>query len=764
MIDPLPTLHPPCGSDSSPTDLSRSPSTLSVDSTASTTPPSFQDWPSYSVLCMYDFPSEDPDHLTFRKNEILDIVKEEPSGWWAAVRKDSDVVGWIPKAFVRPLADSMAERLLHIPEELRVAEYEAEQLYNSIPVYRDPHLYELDSPDSSHTTVVEPVAPLHISVSSSKNDVKPGWDASSKSLGMLSPSKPVTSAGLRRLPTYPRSPSTPVPNPPLPTPQASVVAPSTSVAMSPPTTRPLRPLPIPRQGASTPQQQSALETPKRSHMRSESVPLLSASAVRPLPVIGETASPCAKRLSMIDVTDDVASTSSPSVGGPLRARAESSAAASLAAIEQSPLPDYALPLHSDEIELDAEGQVRNATVRALVEKLTYDSHTKDPISKSEIERNEQFEKAFLITFRTFMTADELFDMLVDRYRFKPEGLSEADRPNWKDKCMLPTQRLVLSVLLSWLEDYRLLEEEPHIAQRLTNFLTLIMQPALLAQKAKSVIRTIERLTFAQPNASPLSPPRRKRKTRVHKGDLLRVDAADIAEQLCLIEFKLYDKITPQECLSQAKYSSGAPVSNITNFCATHDQLASWVKMTILNSESVSRRADMVDYWIKVAEKCRNLNNFSSMSAIVNALQSTVISRLQVTWSHTSRRAALDALVKRNDPTGGFSAYRALLAAVDGPCVPFIGMYLTDIVHIKDKFEDIDGRISFVQRQRWHEVISLMLRFQRKPYNIAESETTVSYISIALANGAQVEQAWFWDKGREVQNSELPPSDNSRGGS
>lgn len=211
-------------------------------------------------------------------------------------------------------------------------------------------------------------------------------------------------------------------------------------------------------------------------------------------------------------------------------------------------------------------------------------------------------------------------MLVDIYRMDhPDDLTDSEFQEWKEKCLLPKQRLVLTIFTIWLEDHRLLEEEPHIAQRLTDFLNLITTPAPLALTAKLIIQSVERLvcypnpkiiipsltslkTFANPVAPVASiTPRRRRKSRPHKGDLLRLDPADIAEQLALIEFKLYAKITPQECIRYAKTQTGKSVVNLTTFCATHDTVAAWVQSTILSNDALGRRADTVDFWIKVAE-------------------------------------------------------------------------------------------------------------------------------------------------------------------
>lgn len=147
-----------------------------------------------------------------------------------------------------------------------------------------------------------------------------------------------------------------------------------------------------------------------------------------------------------------------------------------------------------------------------------------------------------------------------------------------------------------------------------------------------------------------------------------------------------------------------------------------------------------------------------MSAVINALSSVNITRLHLTWAHVGRKSNLDALLKFNEPTGGFSGYRSLMVNADGPCVPFVMPYLTDIQHIKDQFDDGE-QISFIQRQRWFDVVSFILKFQGKPYNIAESESTSNFISGHL--NVMVGKD-FWKRSVEVQQSELAHADIRRG--
>lgn len=89
------------------------------------------EWRLCFALCLYDFDPTDPDHLSFEKNEILEIVRKEDSGWWAALRGDE--VGWIPSAFVAEISVEDAERLSGVRLELRVCEWEAEKLFSTEP-------------------------------------------------------------------------------------------------------------------------------------------------------------------------------------------------------------------------------------------------------------------------------------------------------------------------------------------------------------------------------------------------------------------------------------------------------------------------------------------------------------------------------------------------------------------------------------------------------------------------------------------------------
>lgn len=92
-----------------------------------------------------------------------------------------------------------------------------------------------------------------------------------------------------------------------------------------------------------------------------------------------------------------------------------------------------------------------------------------------------------------MTSEELFDLLLDRFSMsRPDNLNELEVEDWKKRSLIPTQRHVLDVFKLWLEDHRLLEEDPHIAARLPDFIRHVATPRLPSE-GQALLTRVEQL-------------------------------------------------------------------------------------------------------------------------------------------------------------------------------------------------------------------------------------------------------------------------------
>jgi len=158
----------------------------------------------------------------------------------------------------------------------------------------------------------------------------------------------------------------------------------------------------------------------------------------------------------------------------------------------------------EEIKLDFDGTVKAGTLPALVEHLVVDSLREIRFSALQLSvsnrfvagasQQETFRRAFLVTFRTFATATEVFDLLVAQFELDaPPDLSEEEFKRWKREKLRPTQKRVLTVLTMWLEEYDLLNQDSEVAPKLQDFLRVIVTPPALALTAKHMLKSLERL-------------------------------------------------------------------------------------------------------------------------------------------------------------------------------------------------------------------------------------------------------------------------------
>jgi son of sevenless-like protein len=206
----------------------------------------------------------------------------------------------------------------------------------------------------------------------------------------------------------------------------------------------------------------------------------------------------------------------------------------------------------------------------------------------------------------------------------PPNLTEDEFDQWKREKLRPTQKRVLTVLTMWLEEYDLLNQDAEVAPKLQEFLGLVINPPTLALTAKHMLKSLERLvsfeyivtftplfltsfqTFAEPVAPEAIVMSSKKWKKVRKGDgleLVRMDPLEVAQHLSLFESESYRKIRPQECFLWSKIKEGEAIKNIHAFCAIHDKLADWVKCSILEAPVLGKRANVVDFWVRVAEVC-----------------------------------------------------------------------------------------------------------------------------------------------------------------
>ncbi|KAK3313874.1 ras guanine nucleotide exchange factor domain-containing protein [Apodospora peruviana] len=426
-------------------------------------------------------------------------------------------------------------------------------------------------------------------------------------------------------------------------------------------------------------------------------------------------------------------------------------------------PDFLRLDFEKDLAWDLKSQpaaVRGGSLLALVEQLT----RHDKLDSS-------FNNTFLLTYRSFTSARELFEMLVNRFSIQPpEGLTQNEYEMWRDRKQKLIRFRVVNILKNWFDNFWMedqSEETKQLIRDVYNFakdtvkstetpgsapLMAVLDQRLSGKEAggRRMIQTVNQNTPA-----PIMPKNMK------KLKFLDIDVIEFARQLTIIESRLYGKIKPTECLNktwQKKVGDGdpEPAPNVKALILHSNQMTNWVAEMILAQTDVRKRVVVIKHFVAVADKCRTLNNFSTLTSIISALGTAPIARLKRTWDQVPQRihGTLETMRKLMASTKNFGEYREALHVANPPCIPFFGVYLTDLTFIEDGIPSIIKKtnlINFAKRAKTAEVIRDIQQYQNVAYSLQPVPELQDYILTNMQAAGDVHE--MYDKSLQIEPRE-----------
>ena len=380
--------------------------------------------------------------------------------------------------------------------------------------------------------------------------------------------------------------------------------------------------------------------------------------------------------------------------------------------------DYSL----EDIVMGADGSVKGATLGALLARLTmHDSF------------DASFNNTFLMTYRSFTTTEDLLDLLFMRYRVTPpEGMTDEESATWAEKKQKPIRLRVFNVLKSWLETHFYEGEDDMYLDKIKKFaLDEMAEASAMKAPSMQLMRLVDRRQgdgeqMIRKMVLPTSAPAPILPKNMKKLKFLEIDPMEMARQLTLIESRLYNQVKPAECLGLkwTKPDNDVHAKGIMDSINTHNRISAWVAEAILQQDDLKKRAALIKHFIAIADRCRALNNFSGMWAIVSALSTAPIHRLRRTWDAVSQKhvVVFESLETLMSASRNWANYRETIHKLNPPCVPFLGRYLGDLTFIedgnRDRLKGDERLINFGKRQKTAEVIREIMIHQSTPYNLS----------------------------------------------
>ncbi|KAL3290097.1 hypothetical protein HHI36_023465 [Cryptolaemus montrouzieri] len=320
--------------------------------------------------------------------------------------------------------------------------------------------------------------------------------------------------------------------------------------------------------------------------------------------------------------------------------------------------------------------------------------------------------------------EQVQDEFAERARYKENVISTA--------C---TMR-VLKVLRHWISKHpQDFENDLRLKNMSIEFLDdIIYSPNLLPAEHKSAAQLLRLLTKEEVEGSKidigslLSAP-----STPSKESIETLSALEIAEQLTYIDHQIFISISSEEFLGQAwmKNDKTSRAPHILMMTRRFNEVSRLVASEILRRTTVSARVSAIEKWAAVADICRCLHNFNGVLQICSAFTNSSVFRLKKTWDKISKttKQTIEKLQHIVSSDGRFRSLRDALHRCDPPCIPYLGMYLTDLSFIEEGTPNFtaDNLLNFSKMRMIAHVIREIRHFQLTSYKIELIKKVTSYL-------------------------------------
>ncbi|XP_042796716.1 ras-specific guanine nucleotide-releasing factor 1 isoform X6 [Panthera leo] len=295
---------------------------------------------------------------------------------------------------------------------------------------------------------------------------------------------------------------------------------------------------------------------------------------------------------------------------------------------------------------------------------------------------------------------------------------------------------VLNVLRHWVSKHSQdFETNNELRGKVISFLEEVMHdPELLTQERKAAANIIRTLTQDDPGDNQVTLEEITQMAEGVKAEPFENHSAlEIAEQLTLLDHLVFKKIPYEEFFGQGwmKLEKNERTPYIMKTTKHFNDISNLIASEIIRNEDINARVSAIEKWVAVADICRCLHNYNAVLEITSSMNRSAIFRLKKTWLKVSKqtKALIDKLQKLVSSEGRFKNLREALKNCDPPCVPYLGMYLTDLAFIEEGTPNYteDGLVNFSKMRMISHIIREIRQFQQTAYKIEHQAKVTQYL-------------------------------------
>ncbi|KAM7019110.1 rap guanine nucleotide exchange factor 1-like [Tautogolabrus adspersus] len=344
---------------------------------------------------------------------------------------------------------------------------------------------------------------------------------------------------------------------------------------------------------------------------------------------------------------------------------------------------------------------------------------------TETDKNNQgmYREAFLSTYRSFISPNDVIIKLQQRYPYLCEGRKHAN---------LTAAKKTFHLLIRVVDELCAIELESDLLLLLMDlvFMLLIGGELELAQLLRSNILSKMEQRWQLIGSPQSLRPLAARGVAARPGTLLDFRSQDLAEQLTLMDAELFYKIELPELLLWSKEQNEEKSPNLTLFTQHFNNVSYWVRSVIILQDKPQEREKLLLKFLKTMKILRKLNNFNSYLSILSALDSAPLRRLD--WQRNTAET-LEEYSSLIDSSSSFRAYRAALAEVEPPCIPYLGLILQDLTFVHLGNPDMvmtsqGSKINFSKRWQQFNILGTLRTYQQVHYSLQPNDDIISFFN------------------------------------